>query len=322
MNFYSHSTELAKHQVAIEQHWQNCQQGYFSTPQGTLFYAYHIPRAAKYSLVLVNGRIESVWKYQELLWELAKNNIAVFSYDHIGQGLSTRTLANSHIGHVRRFNDYSEDLHYFIKNIVEPNAVGETFILAHSMGAAISYEYLCHYENSISGAFFSAPMFDIQTHEVPYALAKFIAHVGCIFGFSKHYAFGQKGYAPPEFWENKLTQCATRYQRFRTLYHNEPELRLGGVSFNWLAQVFKYVAKANALSTTTPIHIASANNDMIVNNQAQFSMATRHDNVTLSQYVEARHELLCETDDIRHAVLTDMYEFYDALAFTAKDTGS
>ncbi|TMP43576.1 alpha/beta hydrolase [Pseudoalteromonas citrea] len=322
MNFYSHSKHLVQHQKEIEQHWQSCRQGYFSAKSGKLFYAYHVPQAAKYSIVLINGRIESVWKYQELLWELAKNNIAVFSYDHIGQGLSPRTLTNPHIGHVHRFNDYTDDLHCFMQNIVEPNAVGTTFMLAHSMGAAISYDYLANYPHAVSGAFLSAPMFDIQTHDVPYWLAKIIARLGSMLGFAKLYAFGQGDYEPPEFWDNKLTQCATRYQRFRTLYQNEAELRLGGVSFNWLSETFNIITKLPTFTPNIPIHIASAENDLIVNNQAQTDMAKLHHNISISHYANARHELLCEIDDTRHAVLSQMYHFYDALAFTAKETGS
>jgi lysophospholipase len=322
MNFYSLSKHLVQHQQEIERHWQSCQQGYFSTKNGKLFYAYHVPKAAKYSIILINGRIESVWKYQELLWELAKNNIAVFSYDHIGQGLSTRSLTNPQIGHVDHFSDYIDDLHSFMQNIVEPNAVGARLILAHSMGGAISYNYLANYPHTISGAFLSAPMFDILTHDVPYFLAKFIAHTGSILGFANNYAFGQGDYEPAEFWDNKLTQCATRYQRFRTLYQNEAELRLGGVSFKWLSQAFKAITELPTFTPNIPIHIASAENDVIVNNQAQVNIAKLHRNISISHYTNARHELLCEIDDIRSAVLSDMYHFYDALAFTVKETGS
>lgn len=322
MSFFSHSNQLAQHQVAIEQHWQSCQQGYFNATHGKLFYTYHIPRAAKYSIILVNGRIESAWKYQELFWELAKNNIAVFSYDHIGQGLSPRLVANSHIGFVPKFSDYAQDLHYFIEQIVKPNRVGENVILGHSMGAAISYDYLAHYSHDINGAFLSAPMFDILTHSIPYSAAKGIAYIGCAFGLGKRYALGQTDYSPAAFSHNMLTQCAIRYQRFRTLYQNEPELQLGGVSYNWLSQVFQFINRVKTLKVSTPIQIASAQNDTIVNNQAQRDIAQQNHNVTLRSYAGARHELLCEKDVIRQAVLSHMYQFYETLLFTAKDTGS
>ncbi|MCF6435314.1 alpha/beta fold hydrolase [Pseudoalteromonas sp. MMG022] len=322
MNFYSYSASLALHNGDIEKHWQRSQQGYFAGSSGRLFYSYHLPAAAKYSVVLVSGRIESAWKYQELLWELAQNNIAVFTYDHIGQGLSERLTSNPQVGYVRKFSDYADDLNTFINNIVRPQQKGELFILAHSMGAAITCDYLARHDNHISGAFLSAPMFDIHTHNTPYKLAKWIAKMGCWLGFSKYYAIGQSNYLNLPFDENQLTHCHTRYQRFRTLYQNEAELCLGGVSFGWLNQAFKFISSIPKLEIHCPLFIASAEQDDVVDNHAQQRFAQNHPTAQLHSFAGARHELLCEQDTIRYAVMEHFYQFCDDLALTAKDTGS
>ena len=322
MNFYSYSAQLAQHHSDIEQHWQRSEQGYLNAPSGRLFYAYHIPPATKYSVVLVNGRIESAWKYQELLWELSKNNIAVFTFDHIGQGLSERQLKNPQIGYINKFTDYADDLNAFIDNIVTPNQQGPLFILAHSMGAAISCDFLSRYKHSICGAFLSAPMLDIFTHNTPYPVAKCAAKIACSLGLSKRYAFGQQDYEFVPFEENKLTQCHTRYQRFRSLYQSEAELRLGGVSFGWLNQAFNFISKVPKLKIHTPLMIASAGQDEVVNSQAQINFVASTPSARLHTYQDAKHELLCEKDSIRHAVLESFYQFCDDLGLTAKETGS
>ncbi|BBN82717.1 lysophospholipase L2 [Pseudoalteromonas sp. A25] len=322
MNFYSYSTQLAQHNSDIETHWQNSEQGYLKASSGKLFYSYHIPKTAKYSVVLVNGRIESAWKYQELLWELAQNNIAVFTYDHIGQGLSERLTPNPQVGYIKKFTDYGDDLNAFIEKIVTPLQQGPLFILAHSMGAAVSCDYLSRYSPAINGAFLSAPMFDIHTHNTPYKLAKWVAKIGCWVGLSKHYAFGQSNYLPVAFDENQLTHCHTRYQRFRSLYQKETELCLGGVSFNWLNEVFNFIEKIPSLNITTPLLIASAEQDEVVNNRAHTQFIKTHPNAHIKTFANAKHELLCEKDDIRHSVLNEFYLFCDSLGLTAKETGS
>ncbi|CAH9056511.1 Lysophospholipase L2 [Pseudoalteromonas sp. CIP111854] len=322
MNFYSNSAQLAQHNSAIKQHWLHCQQGYFNGSNGRLFYAYHIPKTANYSVVIVNGRIESAWKYQELMWELAKNNIAVFTYDHIGQGLSERLLTNPHVGHVTQFSNYADDLNTFITNLVMPQQKGPLFMLSHSMGAAISCDYLSRYPSTISGAFLSAPMFDIYTHNIPYRLATWVAKIACWLGLSKRYAFGQSNYVNTPYHENQLTHCPTRYQRFRALYQSEAELCLGGVSFGWLNQTFRFIANLPDLKIQTPLFIASAEQDEVVNNHAQIRFSHAHPNANLKVFSGAKHELLCEKDEIRHAVLSEFYQFCDSLGLTAKDTGS
>ncbi|NOU51613.1 alpha/beta fold hydrolase [Pseudoalteromonas sp. JBTF-M23] len=322
MNFYSYSTQLAQHNSDIERHWQRSEQGYLKAPSGKLFYSYHIPKTAKYSVVLVNGRIESAWKYQELLWELAQNNIAVFTYDHIGQGLSERLTGNAQTGYVSRFTDYGDDLNAFIEKVVMPRQKGPLFILAHSMGAAISCDYLSRYSHPISGAFLSAPMFDINTHNTPYKLAKWLAKIGCWLGLGKHYAVGQSNYFPVPFEENQLTHCHIRYQRFRSLYQNEAELCLGGVSYGWLNQTFNFIEKIPNLIIQTPLFIVSAEQDEVVDNRAHARFIETHPDAQLRTIANAKHELLCETDDIRQTVLKEFYQFCDNLGLTTKETGS
>ena len=53
-------------------------------------YAYCIPEQAKHSVLISSGRIESLLKYKEVIYELYRNGFAVFVLDHRGQGLSGR----------------------------------------------------------------------------------------------------------------------------------------------------------------------------------------------------------------------------------------
>ncbi len=61
-------------------------------------------------VVICPGRIESYVKYAELAYDLFHLGFDVLIIDHRGQGRSGRLLADPHLGHVNRFNDYVDDL--------------------------------------------------------------------------------------------------------------------------------------------------------------------------------------------------------------------
>ena len=117
--FYSSEASLVNNLPNINQFFsEQLQQDFLSTAHGKLYYGYAIPQQAKTAIVISTGRIESLIKYKELLWELYQNGFAVFSVDHQGQGRSYRHLKNTHKGYVNRFTDYAHDFAVFIEKVV------------------------------------------------------------------------------------------------------------------------------------------------------------------------------------------------------------
>lgn len=322
MTFYSLSSELTTNLERIEQHWQSGLTGELKGKHGTLFYTQHKAEEAKLTVLLVGGRIESSHKYRELIWELNKNNFTVFCCDHIGQGQSKRLTSNPHIGYVPNFSDYAEDLNTFVSHIITPKLTTELVILAHSMGAGISVEYLSRFDAPCIGAFLSAPMLGINTAPFPKWLATALASTACAFGAGKHFAIGQKGYIDKAFNGNDLTHCHSRYKAFRDLYNQSPHLQLGGVSFGWLHTVFNWCDALPNITTSIPMHIALAQQDSIVDNQATLHWAKQQRRASVSHYANAKHELLNEDDKVRTAVLNQFYNFCEALTSPMAEIGS
>lgn len=89
-------------------------------------------------IVVCPGRIESYIKYAELAYDLFHLGFDVLIIDHRGQGLSGRMLPDTHRGHVDNFSDYVDDLAAFWQQEVQPGPWRKRYILAHSMGGAIS----------------------------------------------------------------------------------------------------------------------------------------------------------------------------------------
>lgn len=312
--FYSSEQTLQDQQQHIALFFaEHVTKQHLTTANGDLYYGFAIPEHAHTAVVISSGRIEGLDKYQELLWELYKNNYAVFIVDHQGQGRSYRALANPHKGFVTQFSDYAEDLDLFDNQIVRHHWQGKKIMLGHSMGGAIAFDYLARFENHYSGVFLSAPMFDIYTKGTPKPLAKIAAKLACMVGLNKLYAFGQGDYKPEEFALNVLTSSEIRYQVFRKTYHKEPNIQLGGVTYGWLNAAFKFIASIEQLTSPVPMFIASAELDTVVDNQAHHAMANKQTTVTLETFSGAQHELLFEQDKIRNAVLTRFYEFCGSL---------
>lgn len=308
--FYSSEENLKDNLVAIEDFFTHTLiKDYLPTENGQLYCAYTVPTGAIMAIVISSGRIEGLDKYKELLWELYNNNIAVFIVDHQGQGRSYRGLQNPHKGFVKNFNDYAADLALFNTKIVDEHWQGKKVLLGHSMGGAIAYDYLARFKHSYSGVFLSAPMFDIYTKGTPKPLAKLAAKVASLFGFSGCYAFGQGDYVADDFTINTLTSSAARYAYFRDVYQLLPSLQLGGVTYGWLNAAFAFIDKVDSLNIDIPLFIASAERDVVVDNQAQHKIAKRLTQAKLQTFSTAKHELFFEQDTIRRELLNQLYAF-------------
>jgi len=310
--FYSKENELVNNQKTIENFWQNkVQQNTLAISDANLAYAYVIPEQAKYTIVISSGRIESLLKYKELIWEFYNNNIAVFILDHRGQGLSVRALKNTQIGHIKDFSQYTADFNQFNLQVVDKYSKGKKFLLAHSMGSAIAHNYLNEYKHAFEKAIFCAPMFGINTGNIPLWLAKVLAISLNKLGFGERYAPGQSNYQAKDFNDNELTQSKARYQIFTECYQNNDSIKLGGTSIAWLNSAFKSMAKILTKPIEIPSLILQAQADTIVCNQAQTLV---HNKMPLSKLVileNGKHELLCETDVIRLKTLSFIYEICD-----------
>ncbi len=86
------------------------------------------------AILIVNGRVESYLKYQELAWDLWRQGYSLYLIDHRGQGMSGRMLSDHDKGYVDQFDDYVLDLKQFHDQIIMADKPAKLFLLAHSMG--------------------------------------------------------------------------------------------------------------------------------------------------------------------------------------------
>lgn len=267
-------------------------------------------------IVVVNGRVETYWKYQELFFDFVQQGYDVYALDHRGQGVSGRLVDDNEMGYVEHFDDYVTDLQQFIDHVVLPQGYQHHYLLGHSMGGAIASLYLSHSPNVFERAVLSAPMHGIYVEPTlkPFMMP-LIGLIECITR-QPRYAFGQKPYYAKPFDGNLLTGSHPRYQWFRDLYEARPDLRIGGASNHWVWESLKAVKTVQhcAASITTPLLLLQGSDDRIVCNQAQhrFAQCVQHHGgqCDLQVIQGAHHELLFEVDPLRNQALIAMLQHF------------
>lgn len=274
-------------------------------------------------LVIVPGRVEAYVKYQELALEWAAQGYSIAMIDHRGQGYSDRLTPRYEQGHVNKFTDYVDDLAQWMAVLAPRIAEQPAYLLAHSMGSAVSALYLAQYQQESApypfrAAVLCAPMMGINMGAWPPRLGRALAQVGAWVNrqLSKNkpaYFLGMKDYTRTAFVENDLTHSAARYDFFTHLYQEDPYIRVGGPTWQWLSealQATEALAKV-AEKIQLPVLVLQAEQDAIVTAPAQTAFAARlsHPNSRLVNIAGAYHEILMETDSIRQPALTLIQNF-------------
>ncbi|MBM0493019.1 alpha/beta fold hydrolase [Aeromonas jandaei] len=269
------------------------------------------------AILIVNGRVESYLKYQELAWDLWRQGYSLYLIDHRGQGMSGRMLNDHDKGYVDQFDDYVVDMKQFHDQIIMADKPAKLFLLAHSMGGAISARYLERWPDDIRAAVLSSPMLGINLGGLPKWLAKGLATtIGTVGGWfgEPPYGPGQGPYQDHGFADNELTHSQSRYQAFRQIYEQQPQIKLGGATAHWIYQGITGAdaAIADAGAIKTPLLLLQAGNDSVVDNAAQDAFCTKAncEGGKPLRIEGAWHELFIESDDKRQPALTAMLDFF------------
>ncbi|WP_337079952.1 alpha/beta fold hydrolase [Aeromonas dhakensis] len=307
------------HQQTLPDFWrQHAVESAFKGKDGiTTRYAALRQAKVDRAILIVNGRVESYLKYQELAWDLWRQGYSLYLIDHRGQGLSDRLLADQEKGYVDQFDDYVLDLKQFHDEVIAQDQPAKLFLLAHSMGGAISARYLERWPGDIEAAVLSSPMMGINLGGLPKWLAKGLAAtIGTVGGWlgEPPYGPGQGPYESHGFADNGLSHSAARYQAFRELYEQRPQIKLGGATAHWIYQGLTgadaAVAEAGAIKT--PLLLLQAGDDGVVDNAAQdaFCALARCEGGKPLRIEGAWHELFMEADPQRQAALNATLAFF------------
>jgi lysophospholipase len=276
--------------------------------------------------VVLGGRCEYLEKYRELAGDWLARGWQVVSLDWRGQGRSSRFLAARERGHIPSFELLGDDLRTWLDVVVAPRAVGPIVLYAHSMGGLVALDVLSRQPgnresgNRESGRFaaavLTAPMVAFDTAPWPRPVAKLLSAVATGLGWGERYAFGQGDYDPAQdggFEGNPVSGDPVRFRRIHDGYRDQPELKVGGVTFGWLAAAFRVQARLLRPVVlgriTLPVLVLTAADDRLVPTASQHRLVRALPAASLRQYPKAGHDLMAETDPIRTQVWADIDNF-------------
>lgn len=295
----------------IHPFYKAMQKGTFKNPQGlTISYSFANGGHAK-SLVIAPGRTEPAVKYAELIYDL-KDSFNIFILDHQGQGESTRILSDSNKGHVVKFNHYVQDFNQFIETVVKPNTTKPLYLIAHSMGGAITTRYMNLHQNTFKKAVLVAPMLELNTSPYSEMIACLYAQFLVLTRKGSDYAPGYGPYKPEEdtFEKNVYTHSPNRFDVTKNISVNDPSSVVGGPTARWVHESLLATKKIDRLKVSTPVLLFQAGDDHIVKPKRQDSFCHSHTCEKI-HVPDAFHEILMEKDVIRDDVLNHIKSFFD-----------
>lgn len=90
--------------------------GYIESYDKTAIYyrTYQIPQA-KAGIVISHGFCEFAEKYREVIYYFLQNGYSVYVPEHRGHGYSDRIVVDGEKVHVEDYEQYVQDLHFFVK---------------------------------------------------------------------------------------------------------------------------------------------------------------------------------------------------------------
>ncbi len=260
---------------------------------------------ARGTCVLLNGQTEFIEKYFEVIDELRGRGFAVATMDWRGQGGSTRQTQDSRKSFVGDFSEYDEDLDTLLNWIVTPMlGPGEKPVaLAHSMGAHILLRRLVRRPASFGPAVLSAPMIGISFRGQREFLVRAVTGYHMWRGQQAGWVWGMENRDPHRvtFASQLVTSDPQRFERTQSLLREQPDLRLAGATWGWLAAALRSMdwLKPQGASVTTPLLVVGAGKDRICITADTKAFAARTPHADYVEIPEAEHEILMERNPIR-----------------------
>jgi lysophospholipase len=271
---------------------------------------FHPEGPARGSVILSPGRTEPIEKYVEVIGELQARGFVVLVHDWRGQGLSDRIMVSRLYGHARGWRpftaDYAHLLDIFAAELPKP-WIG----VGHSMGGGLTTLALAEGEARLSAAVLSAPMLGVNTGARPLASVRKLSFLMNFVGQSRNLVQPMPDPLDEMFETTILTHDKARWDRTKAQMIACPDLRLGGITWGWLAFALvltdRVAVSKRMDSLPIPFAVVAAEKEQLVINAASKAVAARAPKGSYEEVAGAYHEILMETDE-RRAVFWRVFD--------------
>jgi lysophospholipase len=292
----------------------NWQWGVFHNANNQIIrYGLAIPEKTKALIVIAEGRTETAEEYFELIRDFNTKGYACAIMDWQGQGESYRHNDDNSRHHSVGFEQDISDFDEFLGHLHHIDL--PKILLAHSMGGNITLRYLADHPDAFQCAYMIAPMLGLNPKRIIKYMAKAILNAASKFGWFNRHALGQSQWTPAfaNIAKHKISSDPIRREKQIHLFKNNPALRCGGVTFGWLNEALKSIAILQKPQISnriqTPVFIATAGKDVVVDNDGTLKVADLLPNCTVKNFKKSHHVIHQEADHIRDELLHSIEHF-------------
>lgn len=272
-----------------------------------------VAEGVKGTVFLFQGRSENLEKYGRTVNALNRQGYSAFAIDWRGQGMSDRVATDPMLSHITSYDDYQIDVDAMVSAANALSLPKPWFILGHSLGACIGLRTVSN-PSPFSACAFTAPLWDISLPKYKKIAAWLISWAALFVGKAQAYAPGARGESyvlTNEFEDNRLTHDPEMYEYYVRISEGLPDQQVGGPSMGWLLETLKETKALSALpSPDIPCHTFFGTEDSIVDEGAIKARMASWQNGQLTTIPNARHDLMCETREIRDAIFVAIDELF------------
>lgn len=269
-----------------------CRSGRFGDGDA-LFYELFLLPQPKATIVISHGFVEAGVKYHEFIYYLLQAGFSCAILDHRGHGRSVREGKHPNVVHVNSFDQYIQDFHAFVQEVVRPAAEGSLYLYGHSMGGCIAARYLEEYPQDFERAVLNAPMLGINMGGMPAWAAILTCNffIGLKKGDQK--LFFHQDFNPDSLFEKDCVTSRARFDYYQELRKKDVSLQTSSASYVWVKESIRAGKKACELVSNIqiPVLMFQAGDDTLVTDKPQHKFMQALSNGQLVKISGSKHEI-------------------------------
>ncbi|MEO9500554.1 MAG: alpha/beta hydrolase [Parasphingorhabdus sp.] len=271
----------------------------------------------KGSVLFMTGRADFYEKYLETFHDFHREGWNVTSADWRGQGRSGRCGPHPHVGHIKDFAIWVDDLTALFADWQQSHP-GPHVVIGHSMGGHIVLRTLAEQRIHPDASILSAPMLAPVGGGMPEWTAHLIARIMCGMGRAKRRAWkvSEKPLEPEVLRQGLLTHDVERYSDEFFWFSERPDLRLGPASWRWVERAYgstkKLRNRKNLEYMDIPMLVLATETDELVDHPTIMRAVHLLPHARLKLFgQECAHEIYRECDAVRDEALKSSFQFLD-----------